>query len=100
VGTHNGPHDFANTQFATGGWFDKAKTERGRLALMSYRYEWNEKNKLFSREPKHDWSSNGSDAFQQLAMGHKTTSPLRRYEPEPRCPMAATSDPSRAWMLN
>ena len=121
-GTHNGPHDFANTQFAAGGrsseeiarglgfnfniiprvahkhnsidaarvflrrcWFDKAKTERGRLALMSYRYEWNEKNKLFSREPKHDWSSNGSDAFQCLAMGHKATSPLRRYEP-PRRP--------------
>lgn len=52
-------------------WFDRAKTERGRDALVSYHYQWNEQRKSFSDEPYHDWSSNGADAFMQLAVGHK-----------------------------
>lgn len=52
-------------------WFDRAKTERGRDALVSYHYKWNDERKAFSDEPFHDWSSNGSDAFMQLAVGHK-----------------------------
>lgn len=52
-------------------WFDKNKTERGRNALVSYHYKWDDKRICFSDEPYHDWSSNGSDAFMQLAVGHK-----------------------------
>ena len=52
-------------------WFDKAKTERGRDALVSYHYKWNDDRKAFSEDPYHDWSSNGADAFMQLAVGHK-----------------------------
>jgi phage terminase large subunit len=52
-------------------WFDRAKTERGRDALVSYHYKWQDERKSFSDEPYHDWSSNGADAFMQLAVGHK-----------------------------
>jgi phage terminase large subunit len=48
-------------------WFDREKTERGR---SSYRYQWDEKRKVFSSEPYHDWASHGADAFQCLAMAH------------------------------
>ena len=52
-------------------WFDKKNTERGRNALVSYHYKWDDKRICFSDEPYHDWSSNGADAFMQLAVGHK-----------------------------
>lgn len=58
-------------------WFDAKKTERGRLALVSYQYLWDEKRKTFSSVPWHSWASNGADAFQQLGMGHKTAVPKR-----------------------
>jgi phage terminase large subunit len=53
-------------------WFDAAKTERGLTALRSYHFEWNERRKMFDDTPYHDWSSNAADAFQTLAMGHKS----------------------------
>jgi phage terminase large subunit len=52
-------------------WFDRVKTERGRDALMSYHYRWDENRKAFADEPYHDWSSNAADAYMQLAVGHK-----------------------------
>jgi len=52
-------------------WFDKKKTDRGRNALVSYHYKWDEKRNCFGDEPYHDWASNGADAFMQLAVGHK-----------------------------
>lgn len=55
-------------------WFDKTKTERGRDALVSYHYKWSDERKSFADDPYHDWSSNGSDAFMQLAVGHKFAS--------------------------
>lgn len=59
-------------------WFDKSKTERGRDALVSYHYQWKEERKSFSDEPYHDWSSNASDAFMQLAVGHKFAVPREK----------------------
>lgn len=61
-------------------WFDRKKTERGRAALASYHYTWDEKRKCFSSEPYHDWSSNGSDAYKQLAVGHKNMLTTRRAD--------------------
>jgi len=52
-------------------WFDAKKTERGRNALVSYHFKWDDKRLCFSDEPYHDWSSNGADAFMQLSVGHK-----------------------------
>jgi phage terminase large subunit len=50
-------------------WFDKDKTYRGVTALESYGKKWDEKNKIYSSRPNHNWSSHGADAFRTLAMG-------------------------------
>lgn len=52
-------------------WFDKEKTERGRLALRHYQRMWDGKNKIFQMKPKHDWASNGADAFGCFATGFR-----------------------------
>lgn len=78
-------------------WFDREKTERGRSALTSYRKVWDEKRRVFQSHPYHDWSSNGSDAFRYLAVGHKTA-PTRRAQPEPRRHMEAGSRPNNSWL--
>lgn len=56
-------------------WFDEKKTERGRLALASYHYQWIESRKVFSTEPYHDWSSNAADAWRYLAVGYRDSKP-------------------------
>lgn len=76
-------------------WFDKTKTERGRLALVSYHYTWDEKRVMFTTEPYHDWSSNGSDAWRYLAVGHKTATAKRD---KPRVVTTSSGDQGTAWM--
>lgn len=78
-------------------WFDRAKTERGRLALASFRKTWDEKRKVFSTAPYHDWSSHGAAAFRYLAVGHKSTSALRQRQAEPRRVMTIGSG-NTDWM--
>jgi len=56
-------------------WFDKEKTERGVNALKNYRKEWDEKNKVFKSNPKHDWSSHGADAFRTGAVNYRKVVP-------------------------
>lgn len=58
-------------------WFDRKKTERGVNALQSYHYRWDDNRKSFGDEPYHDWSSNGADAWMQLAVGHKHAPPIK-----------------------
>lgn len=48
--------------------FDKVRCERGIKALQQYKRKWDEKTQSFADTPLHDWSSNGADAFQQLAL--------------------------------
>lgn len=52
-------------------WFDEEKCELGLDALSNYRRERDPKMNRFKREPVHDWSSNGADAFRQLAVGYE-----------------------------
>lgn len=49
--------------------FDANKCEFGLNALASYHKAWDELKMTFKDKPVHDWSSNGSDAFQQAALG-------------------------------
>lgn len=53
-------------------WFDEEKCEQGINALRSYHKEWDDKLKIFSSSPCHDWSSHGADAFRTFAMGHRS----------------------------
>ena len=57
--------------------FDRARTARGRLALVSYHKKYDEARRVYSSHPEHDWASNGADAFQQLAMGHRFAQPAK-----------------------
>jgi phage terminase large subunit len=52
-------------------WFDREKTMRGINALKNYRKEWDEKNKVFKNNPKHDWASHGADAFRTFGVGYR-----------------------------
>ncbi len=45
-------------------WFDRERTEKGRDALSTYHYQWDDKLKILSDEPKHDWSSHPADALE------------------------------------
>jgi len=50
-------------------WFDKANTERGVDALRQYRAKYDEKNRVLSVAPLHDWASNSADGFRYLVRG-------------------------------
>lgn len=49
-------------------YFDAEKCERGLDALTNYQREWDSKLNMFKNKPKHDWASNGSDAFRISAL--------------------------------
>lgn len=78
-------------------WFDTKKTERGRSALMNYHYTYDEKRKVFSSEPYHDWSSNGADAFQYLSVGHKVSVAKRREAASAPRPMQVSTS-NTGWL--
>lgn len=63
-------------------WFDRKKTERGRDALTSYHFRYDDKRKTFDDDPYHDWASNAADAFQYLSIGHKFTMKAREAKVE------------------
>lgn len=56
-------------------WFDETRCIHGLNALRSYHCEYDEKNKVFKKRPKHDWSSHAADAFRYFAVGHKEFRP-------------------------
>ena len=47
--------------------FDKEKCKPGLQALMNYQKTWDEKHRVFSLKPLHNWASNGADAFRYFA---------------------------------
>lgn len=48
--------------------FDKDKCKDGLHALENHAYEWNEDRQVFSKNPKHDWTSHASDAARYAAI--------------------------------
>jgi len=40
-------------------------------ALRQYQRAWNEKAKMFSDAPLHNWTSHGSDALRTFAAGYR-----------------------------
>jgi hypothetical protein len=81
-------------------WFDREKTERGRLALTSYRKTWDEKRRVFQSHPLHDWASNAADGFRYLAVGHKTAVRRSAGPGQSRRPLmeVGSAQPSAAWL--
>lgn len=56
--------------------FDEKSCEKGLECLRQYRREWDDKLKVFSNTPQHDWTSHGADAWRYLAMAYKELKPL------------------------
>ncbi|MCS5550591.1 MAG: terminase family protein [Gammaproteobacteria bacterium] len=49
-------------------WFDQDKCQKGLDALLQYRSSYNDKKKIWSQKPVHDWTSHASDAFRYLCV--------------------------------
>lgn len=56
-----------------GARFDRKRCQRGIDALRQYQRTWDDKLKVFSQKPLHDWTSHGADAFRYLGQGLKDT---------------------------
>jgi len=69
-------------------WFDAARCARGLECLSNYRREFNDRMGIMRPEPVHDWTSHGSDAFSELAMGLRERLGLAETKPA-----AVPSDP-------
>lgn len=74
-------------------WFDSKKCAKGVDALSSWHFGWDEKLRVMSETPVHDWASHAGDAFCQLALKHED-------ETEWRKPDAYSKKPKRrhSWM--
>jgi phage terminase large subunit len=72
-------------------WFDTELTEKGRDALTSYHFAWDDKRKCLTDEPYHDWSSHPSDALEIIA---QVWEPVKSAEsnPKPRFLHEITAD--------
>lgn len=79
----------AGTQMIGKCWFDEERCEKGLLALRSYRRIWDAEMQRFRSKPLHDWASNGADAWQTFARGHRFGNPNRRVLAERNRPRAA-----------
>ncbi|HEX6963270.1 MAG TPA: hypothetical protein VF175_15490, partial [Lacipirellula sp.] len=56
-------------------WFDRERTGHGVEALRQYRADYDEKERVFKNQPKHDWTSHAADAFRYLAMAYREMRP-------------------------
>lgn len=63
-------------------WFDEQNCARGIEALTQYRTEYDQKNKVFRRNPLHDWTSHAADAFRYFAMNIKADKPKEWAKPK------------------
>ena len=52
-------------------WIDKVKCDRAISGLKNYKKEWDEKNKVFRNNPKHDWASHPADALRTFGVCFK-----------------------------
>lgn len=61
-------------------FIDNERAFRGLECLRNYRREYNERLKDWAQNPLHDWSSHGSDALRQFAVGHDEPLPERQED--------------------
>jgi hypothetical protein len=47
-------------------WFNEVTCQKGIDALLQYRSSYNDKKKIWSQKPVHDWTSHASDSFRYL----------------------------------
>ena len=62
--------------------FDQKKCARGLECLYNYQKEYDDKNMVFKKTPKHDWSSHGSDSFGYSALDSLDDGDFQNYDPQ------------------
>ena len=63
-------------------WFDEAKCDAGLRALREYRKEWDENLATWKNRPRHDFASDGADAFRTGAQAdEKQEIDLKKLDP-------------------
>lgn len=62
-------------------WFDADKCHDGLEALRAYRADFDEKRKVFTDRPRHDWSSHSADSFRYLALAWREMQPEKPKPP-------------------
>jgi len=73
-------------------WIDEEKCRYFLKCVENYHYGYNEKNKIHSPKPVHDWSSHTNDALRYLALACRKTLKGRMSEDE-------ASAMERAWIF-
>lgn len=62
--------------------FNESSTERLLECLRNYHREWDDKNQLLKKDPKHDWSSHSADSFRYMIGGlEKSATRIKTYIP-------------------
>lgn len=56
-------------------WFNTPETRDGVEGLKQYRADYDEKTRVFTNKPKHDWTSHRADAMRYLAMAWRELVP-------------------------
>ena len=63
--------------------FNEGPCAEGLKALRSYRKEWDEEKGIWCDKPRHDWASDGTDAFRTIASRYRDWEPPPPKPPEP-----------------
>lgn len=80
-------------------WFDRERCADGLQRLRHYRYEIDEKTKLWTKLPIHDDNSHGADAFRGFAVSTTSTEGIPALKlPPPRISVGQGRD--HGWMGN
>ncbi|WP_125461813.1 MULTISPECIES: hypothetical protein [Rhodomicrobium] len=83
--------------------FDKERCAHGIEMLRSYKQEWDQKNRVFRKTPKHDFASHGADAWGHLAVAVAFPKPREAGMPELQPGQIRVNDllkaqkPNRKW---
>lgn len=67
--------------------------------LSNYHRQWDDKQKVFKREPVHDWTADAADAFRYLAVG-LTMPKKKNYKAAYIQKMSRNRVSSRGWMAS
>ena len=65
-------------------WFDKDKFGGCLKALKQYRYEFDDRRKMFRSRPRHDWSSHYADSFGLACEGFRMTRARQKIKQQDR----------------
>lgn len=74
-------------------WFDEVKCEKGLKALENYRKEWDDSHGCWKNRPRHDFASNGADAFRYLAVSLQKARTQADDEADYRAALKAFHEP-------